>query len=68
MLPSPGCLNYTHRGFGHENRVYLSCTGVVCVIVVLAVACTRKHVLYATDARMCRSSLKGSWLIERKTT
>jgi hypothetical protein len=35
MLPSPGRLNRAHCGFGHENRVYLSCAGVVSVITVL---------------------------------
>src|SRR5215471_763055 len=35
MLPSPGRLNCAHCGFGHANRVYLSWTGVVSVIVVL---------------------------------
>src|SRR5262252_6251758 len=38
MLPSPGRLNCAHCGFGHENRVYLSWTGVVSVIVVLLCA------------------------------
>src|SRR2546421_12293970 len=35
MLPSPGRLNRAQCGFGHENRVYLSCAGVVSVIPVL---------------------------------
>src|SRR5712691_190997 len=35
MLPSPGRLNRAHCGFGYENRVYLSCAGVVCVIEAL---------------------------------
>src|SRR5262245_37195025 len=35
MLPSPGQLNRAHCGFGHENRVYLSCAGVVSVIAIL---------------------------------
>src|SRR5947208_16383650 len=35
MLPSPGRLNCAQCGFGHENRVYLSWTGVVSVIAVL---------------------------------
>src|SRR5215510_12285276 len=35
MLPSPGRLNCAHCGFGHEQRVYLSWTGVVSVIAVL---------------------------------
>src|SRR5262252_3328785 len=26
-LPLPGWLNHAHRGFGHENRVYLSWAG-----------------------------------------
>jgi hypothetical protein len=34
MLPSSGWLNLAHRGFGHENRVYLSGAGVVCIILV----------------------------------
>src|SRR5262245_53110854 len=38
MLPSPGRLNCAHCGFGHENRVYISWTGVVSVIVVLLCA------------------------------
>src|SRR5262249_58785403 len=35
MLPPPGRLHCAHCGFGHANRVYLSWTGVVSVIVVL---------------------------------
>ena len=35
ILPAPAWLKRAHCGFGHENRVYLSCAGVVCVIVVL---------------------------------
>src|SRR5688572_21835466 len=35
ILPSPGRLNWAQCGFGHENRVYLSCAGVVSVIPVL---------------------------------
>src|ERR1043166_3844791 len=35
MLASPGRVNRAHCGFGHENRVYLSCAGVVSVITVL---------------------------------
>src|SRR5215470_12062650 len=38
MLPPPGRLNCAQCGFGHENRVYLSWTGVVSVIVVLLCA------------------------------
>jgi hypothetical protein len=34
-LPSPGRLNRAHCGFGHENRVYLSCAGVVGLMIVL---------------------------------
>lgn len=35
MLPSPGQLNRVHCGFGYENRVYLFCASVVCVIKLL---------------------------------
>src|SRR4029453_9053279 len=35
MFPSPGRLNRAQCGFGHENRVYLSGTGVVSIIAVL---------------------------------
>src|SRR5262252_10176600 len=35
MLPAPGRLNCAQCGLGHENRVYLSWTGVVSVIAVL---------------------------------
>jgi len=35
MLPSPGRLNRTQCGCGHEKRVYLSSAGVVSVITVL---------------------------------
>src|SRR5215813_7864959 len=35
ILPVPERLNCTQCGFGHENRVYLSGTGVVRIIAVL---------------------------------
>lgn len=35
MLPSPGRLNREYHGFGHKNGVYLSCAGVVSVMVIL---------------------------------
>src|SRR4030095_2616249 len=35
VLPVPGRLNCAQCGFGHENRVYLSCAGVVSIIAVL---------------------------------
>src|SRR5919198_5862132 len=35
MLPTPGRLNCAQCGLGHENRIYLSCAGVVSVITVL---------------------------------
>src|SRR4029453_13529667 len=35
MFPSPGRLHRAQGGFGHENRVYLSGTGVVSIIAVL---------------------------------
>src|SRR5262249_34480126 len=38
MLPPPGRLNCAQGGFGHENRVSLSWTGVVSVIGVLLCA------------------------------
>src|SRR5262249_52500738 len=33
-FPAPGRLKHGHCGFGHENRLYLSGAGVVCVMVV----------------------------------
>jgi hypothetical protein len=35
MQPSPMRLNSAHGGFGHENWVYLSGAGVLCIMVVL---------------------------------
>src|SRR6266496_3594363 len=35
ILPVPGRLNCAQCGFGHENRGYLSCAGVVSIIAVL---------------------------------
>ena len=35
MCLSPERLNCAQCGFGHENRVYLSCAGVVSIMVVL---------------------------------